>query len=41
LRLTVTKDELRIAFQVTNEDVQQAQDDLVTVNLASHMLASN
>jgi hypothetical protein len=41
LRVTVTKDELRIAFQVTNEDVQQAQDDLVTVNLASHMLASN
>jgi hypothetical protein len=41
LRVTVTAEQLRIAFQLTDEDVTQAQADLVTVDLASHSLAAN
>jgi len=41
LRVTVTAEQLRIAFQLTDEDVAQAQADLVTVDLAAHLLAAN
>jgi hypothetical protein len=41
LRVTVTADQLRIAFQLVGEDVAQAQADLVTVDLATHSLAAN
>jgi hypothetical protein len=41
LRVTVTAEQLRIAFQLTDEDVEQAQADLVTVDLATHLLAAN
>ena len=41
LRVTVTAEQLRIAFQVTDEDVAQAQADLVTVDLATLRLAAN
>jgi hypothetical protein len=41
LRVTVTAEQVRIAFQLTDEDVAQAQADLVTVDLATHRLAAN
>jgi hypothetical protein len=41
LRVTVTAEQLRIAFQLTDEDVEQAQADLVTVDLTTHLLAAN
>src|SRR5262249_25610656 len=41
LRITVTAEQLRIAFQLAEEDVTQAQADLVTVDLATHLLVAN
>jgi hypothetical protein len=41
LRVTVTAEQLRIAFQLTTEDVEQAQADLVAVDLATHQLVAN
>jgi hypothetical protein len=41
LRVTVTPAQVRIAFLVTTEDVEQAQDDQVTVDLATHRLVGN
>ena len=41
LRVTATAKEVRITFQVTDEDVAQAEADHVTVNLANHLLAGN
>jgi hypothetical protein len=41
LRITVTAEQLRIAFQLAQEDVMEAQADLVTVDLATHLLAAN
>jgi hypothetical protein len=41
LRIAVTAEQLRIGFQLAEEDVSQAQADLVTVDLATHLLAAN
>jgi hypothetical protein len=41
LRIVVTAEQLRIAFQLTSQDVMQAQSDLVTVDLATRQMVSN
>jgi hypothetical protein len=41
LRVTVTGEQLQIAFQLTDEDVMQAQADVVTVDLATHTLVAS
>jgi hypothetical protein len=41
LRVVVTAQQVRIAFQLANEDVAQAQSDLVTVDLATHRLVAH
>jgi hypothetical protein len=41
LRVTVTPEQLRIAFQTTDEDVAQAQADVVAVDLATQVLVAS
>jgi hypothetical protein len=41
LRITVTAKQLRIAFQLAQEDVARAQTDLVAVDLPTHLLVAN